>query len=309
MLEKIKSALFGLAVGDALGVPVEFRTRDYLKANPVENMIGHGTWNQPPGIWSDDSSLAFCLAESLTHGYDLKEIAFYFVQWKLNGFWSANNNRFDLGIATQYAIEKLISGISPERSGGTTEGDNGNGSLMRILPLVFYVKDLPHNETYDRVREVSSITHAHVRSVLSCFIFIDFAKHLLEGLNSIEAYQKMQNCVNEFVNEKRFDKSEIELFDRILKGNIQKERETRIHSDEYVIHTLEASLWCLLNTSNYADATLKAVNLGEDTDTLGCVTGGLAGLLHGFENIPAPWISQIARNNDIENLCKRLAFQ
>jgi ADP-ribosylglycohydrolase len=116
----------------------------------------------------------------------------------------------------------------------------------------------------------------------------------------------MQACVNEFITQMKFDKSELELFDRILKTNIQKEREARIYSDEYVIHSLEASIWCLLNTHNYVEAVLKAVNLGDDTDTLGCIAGGIAGLLHGFENIPPSWVNQIVRMKDIENLCERL---
>src|SRR5690349_21724346 len=125
MIDKIKGALFGFAVGDALGVPVEFKSRDYLKNSPVEGMIGYGTWNQPPGTWSDDSSLAFCLAESLTKGYNLDDIATNFIHWKQKGFWGAHNEVFDIGNTTYAAISRLSRGVKPILAGGMNEDDNG----------------------------------------------------------------------------------------------------------------------------------------------------------------------------------------
>lgn len=309
MIDKIKGALFGLAVGDALGVPVEFKSREYLKESPVKGITGFGCWNQPPGTWSDDSSLAFCLAESLTQGYSLDDIANSFCKWLQQGYWGAYHKVFDVGGATSHAIARLIRGESPLVSGGMFEKDNGNGSLMRILPLVFSVKELSIDDRYKRVKEVSSITHAHFRSVFSCFIYIEFAIHILQGKPIAEAYKSMQEDVTRFANEYEFNKDELQLFDRILNGNIKEVKESAIHSGGYVLHTLEASIWCLLNTDNYADAVLKAVNLGEDTDTTACVTGGIAGLLYGYAEVYNDWIQALARKNDIENLCTRLNEQ
>jgi ADP-ribosyl-[dinitrogen reductase] hydrolase len=133
--ETIESALLGLAVGDALGVPVEFKSRHTLSAVPVTEMIGFGTHSQPPGTWSDDSALAFCLAESLCKGYDLNDLARRFVNWCEWGYWAARNAEvFDIGNATRLAIRRLDLGISPVEAGGREEHSNGNGSLMRILP-------------------------------------------------------------------------------------------------------------------------------------------------------------------------------
>ncbi len=309
MINKIKGVLFGLAVGDALGVPVEFKSREYLKLFPIKGLTGNGTWNQPAGTWSDDSSLAFCLTESLTKGYNLDDIANNFCKWLQKGYWGAHHKVFDVGGATSQAIGRLIRGESPLVSGGIMDEDNGNGSLMRILPLLFSVNGLPIDDRYKRVREVSSITHAHFRSVFSCFIYIEFALHILNGKTAIESYRYMQDAVNVLVREYDFNKEELQLFDRILKGNIKDVKESGIHSGGYVIYTLEASIWCLLNTDNYADAVLKAVNLGEDTDTTACVTGGLAGLLYGYEEIYKAWIKEIARKDDIEDLCIRINEQ
>lgn len=309
MIEKIKGTLFGLAVGDALGVPVEFRSREELKIRPVNTMRGYGSWNQPPGTWSDDSSLAFCLAESLTKGYNLDDIAANFVKWMQHGYWGAHHKVFDIGGTTRLSIGRLTKGLSPLMSGADMEEDNGNGSLMRILPLLFFIKDLPIGERYEKTKEVSAITHAHFRSAFSCFIYLELALHLLNGFNIVDAYFKMKNDVLSFADQRGFNKYEIDKFKRILHTGINNETESAIHSSGYVLHTLEASIWCLLNTDNYAGAVLKAVNLGGDTDTTGCVTGGLAGLLYGYDDILNTWKETIVRKDDILNLCERLYNQ
>jgi len=306
MIDKIKGALFGLAVGDALGVPVEFKDREYLQRFPIKGITGYGSWNQPPGTWSDDSSLAFCLAESLTKDYDLDDIAQNFINWMRHGFWGAHHKVFDIGGATRFAIGRLTKGSSPLLSGGTLDDDNGNGSLMRIIPLIFYIKDLPINERYQKVKEVSSITHAHFRSVFSCFIYSEFALEILNGNTADIAYINMQQTIKSFATKNEFNPKELKLFSRILDNNIKDIKEDSVHSSGYVLHTLEASLWCILNTENYAEAVLKAVNLGGDTDTTGCVTGGIAGLLYGYDEILQVWINEIARKEDIDDLSNRL---
>ncbi|WP_313504589.1 ADP-ribosylglycohydrolase family protein [Kaistella carnis] len=303
----IKSALFGVAVGDVLGVPVEFKSRENILQNPVTDMIGYGTYNLPPGTFSDDSSMTFCLAEALTHDFDLNQIAQNFVKWYHENFWAARGEVFDIGIATREAINKIAQGKQPEFAGSTDASSNGNGSLMRILPLLFYIKDLPISERYEITKKVSSITHGHIRSVISCFYYLEFAREILLGKDKFEIYQKLQTEIPEFLNSLSIDQYEISFFDRLLKADISELAEHEISSSGYVLHSLEASIWCLLTTDNYRDATLKAVNLGEDTDTTSAITGGLAGLLYGFDTIPENWVEQLARNEDIEDLAERLA--
>lgn len=306
MINKIKGALFGLAVGDALGVPVEFKSREYLSTSPIDDMTGYGTWNQPPGTWSDDSSLAFCLAESLTKGYNLVDIAENFIKWKQEGFWGARNEVFDIGNATYAAISRLSRGITPVLAGGMNEEDNGNGSLMRILPLLFYTRNMTLEDRYEKVLEVSSLTHAHFRSVFACFIYLEFGLGILNKVKKENVYIDVQEKITAFADKQGFAAEEVQLFDRILKQKIYEQTESNIHSGGYVLQTLESSLWCLFNTNSYKDAVLKAVNLGADTDTTACVTGGLAGLLYGVDSIPQSWLNEIARKHDIMDLCKRL---
>lgn len=311
----IKSGLIGMAIGDALGVPVEFLRRDIIVKNPVIDMIGFWTHNQPAGTWSDDSSLAFCLAEMLCNEYDLKNLANRFINWKEHAYWTPHGQVFDIGIATSIAIQELNIGQIPVHAGGVHEHSNGNGSLMRILPIVFYIKDMDIDARFKHIKEVSSLTHGHIRSIFSCFIYIEFLIELLKGIDKMIAFQNMQKTVNKFWKERDIiSEEEINKFNRILCNPyndyeikpIYEFNDNEISSSGYVLHTLEASIWCLLKTDTYQEAVLKAVNLGEDTDTTGCVTGGLAGIYYGYDAIPNHWINQLARIDDISNLCKRL---
>ncbi|MBL7830236.1 MAG: ADP-ribosylglycohydrolase family protein [Saprospiraceae bacterium] len=306
ILKEVKAILFGVAVGDALGVPVEFKSRQAISKNPVTDMIGYGTHNLPAGTWSDDSSLTFCLAEALTQEFNLNNIGQNFVRWYQENYWTPHGNVFDIGIATREAISRLEDGEKPELAGGFEDSDNGNGSLMRILPLVFYLLDKPIKERFDITKKVSSITHGHFRSVIACFYYLEFALQILAGKDKFEIYQNLQTEISNHLTSLTINPAEIAIFDRLLKGKLAKLDEDEIQSSGYVLHTLEASIWCLLTTDNYKEAVLKAVNLGSDTDTTGAVTGGLAGLLYGLDNIPKRWITQLARKEDIENLAERL---
>ena len=298
----LKDILFGTCVGDALGVPVEFESRESLKQNPVLNMRYGGVHEQGRGVWSDDSSLSFCLAESILEGYDLHKLAAKFVDWKTKNYWTATGEVFDIGGTTQIAIAQLEQGKSPLESGGMEEFDNGNGSLMRILPLLVYIKDLPIEERFHYTKEVSSITHAHPRSVLACFYVLEFALLLLKAMPKVEAYNQLKVSFSAFVKKNNYFTDELTHFDRLLNGNIAECSEDEIKSGGYVIDTLEASMWCILTTTNYHDAVVKAVNLGEDTDTTAAVTGGLVGLLYGYASIPKTWIYCIANIDAINAL-------
>jgi ADP-ribosylglycohydrolase len=303
---QIKSVLFGVAVGDALGVPVEFKSRQDIKKNPVTDMIGYGTYNLPPGTFSDDSSLTFCLAEALTNEFDLNTIGQNFVKWRYNNYWTPRGNVFDIGYATRQAINRLVDGERPDLAGGFDVSSNGNGSLMRISPLLFYLLDKPINERYEITKQVSSITHGHIRSVIACFYYLEFSRQLIAKKDKFEIYKNLQTEITTHLTSLSINPTELAFFYRLLKKDIHELTEENIFSSGYVLHTLEASIWCLLTTDNYKDAVLKAVNLGEDTDTTGAVTGGLAGLLYGLDNIPENWIKQIAKHDDIEELAERL---
>ena len=312
-----RAALLGLAVGDALGVPVEFAPRTARKQDPVVGMRAYGTHHQPAGTWSDDSSLTFCLAETLARpgAPDLADFARRCINWLDSAYWTAHGNVFDVGIATADAIRQLRNGKSPLVSGGTAENSNGNGSLMRVLALCFHLLDQPIAERFRLTREVSGVTHAHPRSVLGCFIYLEIARQLVLGLSKDSAYATAIREVNSFLaSSDEVSETEIARFHRVL--HLTREpydtqllidcQESEISSSGYVVHTLEAALWCLLKHDTYAATVLAAVNLGDDTDTTGAVAGGLAGLAYGEAGIPAGWLAVLARRTDIEDLAERL---
>ena len=279
----VQDALLGVAVGDALGVPAEFVSRSLRDDNPITGMCEKGSHNQLAGTWSDDTSLTLCLAEMLCGPYNLKTLAGYFINWKEHGFYTARGYVFDIGIATSVAIHNLASCIDPTLAGGIDEYSNGNGSLMRILPLVFLIKDMPIEQRYKFTQEVSSLTHRHIRSVVACFIYLEYARLIINGYDKMTAYGLMQKNVLSFLSEGDVcPYEELSKFHRILEikvGNydlckLVDASVDDIYSSGYVINTLEASLWCILHSNGFSEAVIKAVNLGEDTDTTGAVTGG-----------------------------------
>lgn len=304
--EQIYGALFGVAIGDALGVPAEFKSRATLQQSPVKDYEGYKSHNQPPGTFSDDSSLTFCLAESLCNGFDLNDIGERFVRWYDSGYWTAGGNVFDIGMTTSRAISRLKKGVRADLAGDFEEGNNGNGSLMRILPLLFYIKGFDIEKRYELIKEVSSITHGHIRSVIACFYYLELALCLLNGADKQQAYTATAESVVRFIEEKKIVQSEIDLFAPLIAADITQQSIDSIPTFGYVMNTLKASMYCFMTTSNYKDAVLMAVNLGNDSDTTAAVTGGLAGLYYGHEAIPAHWRKSIRRGGNITDLCEKL---
>jgi len=314
-----RAALLGLAVGDALGVPVEFQPREARRFDPVTGMRAYGTHRQPAGTWSDDSSLTFCLAETLacpgglSAAPDLADFARRAVNWLDNGYWTAHNQRFDVGGATRAAIQSLKAGVAPSQAGPRSEFDNGNGALMRILPLVFHTtwqaEPLDLNAAWTLTEAVASVTHGHPRSSLGCFLYLLVARGLLRGLGPAEAYEQMRALATTWLATGETPAvGEAKYYQWwVLSGKLPEQPESNISSSGYVAHTLEAALWCLLRYPDYPSAVLAAVNLGDDTDTTGAVTGGLAGLAYGEASMPTEWLAALARRADIEELAARLA--
>lgn len=308
LIEKVKASFFGQAIGDALGVPVEFKSRDYLVDNPVIDYLGYLCWNQEPGTFSDDSSMMFCTAESLTNKYDIEDIGHNFVRWYKEGYWGAHNKVFDIGGTTRKSLNRIAEGELAEFSGEYFTDSNGNGSLMRILPLVFTLYNVSDvSMRYNQVKEVSSITHAHFRSVMSCFIFVEFGIQLLKGKDKSTAYLEMQRSVKNYISNNEFNTDEIKHFDRILENQIHNYSIDEIRSYGYVIDSIETSLWCFMNANSYSESVLNSVNLGGDTDTTAAINGGLAGIYYGWSSIPQKWKDGLVKKDDILDLAERFS--
>lgn len=294
--ERILGGLYGCLVGDALGVPVEFSSREARVVDPVLDMRGWGTWNQRPGTWSDDGALMLCSVEALHEGWNLERMGNLFVRWAETGHWTARGNVFDIGGTTLNAIERLSVGCPPELAGGDDESSNGNGSLMRILPVALRFAGASDADLAAKAMASSALTHRHLRSQLACAFLCLLVRRLLDGVARPTAYA--QTCAA-FSPLLALHPAEQPVFARLLTGQIDKMECGAITSGGYVIDTLEASIWCLLREESFAAATLAAVNLGGDTDTTGCVTGGLAGVVHGLHGIPNDWRAALPRAGEL----------
>ena len=258
----MRSCIYGLAVGDALGVPYEFRGRDTFECT---GMAGGGTHGQPAGTWSDDTSMALCICSSVKRlAYiDAADIADRFRRWLGHGDFTCGGRAFDVGVTCGRAISTGVPGKS--------YGECGNGSLMRTAPLAMLDPIEPRD-----IRAVSAITHAHPVAEWSCVALCDMLRTARDPGTHAKADLR-----------RRY-------------GYIASRPVGAVESDGYCGHTLEAALWCFLNTGSYADCVLEAVNLGGDTDTTAAVAGALAGVYYGFGAIPPEWVGRLRGKAVIE---------
>ena len=256
--------------------------------------------------------MTLCLVDNLIKGYDLNEIANNFVKWYRYGFMTPYGVAFDVGNTTRKAIYNIEAGVKVTEAGGASKYDNGNGSLMRILPLAFYLKyEKDSDKKFKTIHDVSSITHRHNISKIACSIYVEFAINLINGYSKEEAYEKMKKVILNYYKDDQYLEA-LKTLERVLQGNIGNEKLCNIKSSGYVVHTIEASLWCFFNNDNYKDTVLQAVNLGSDTDTTAAVVGGLAGIYYGLNDICEAWINNIVKGEMIKKLicefCNSIIF-
>lgn len=312
-LRKAKAVIVGHAVGDALGVPVESRSREYLEKNPVTDMTGFGVYPVPKGSWSDDTSMSLCALASIAEQSGKVGVMQNFERWLYNGEFTPTGVTFDAGRTCEAAIRAFIGGESVYGCGQNGEYSNGNGSLMRIHPFTLYAFKIFNKMTlnhFEFISEASALTHAHPRSRAACVLYSFILWELLEnpckqsvaaGLNNADrVYAHYSGGWGTHIDEY----NELPKFQRLFDG-IQTLDRNSIQSSAYVVDTLEAAIWCLLTTDSYKECVLKAVNLGRDTDTTAAVAGGLAGALYGYEAIPEEWRKTLLRREYIEELCEK----
>lgn len=312
------TGLLGLAVGDAVGVPAEFRMRSDLDADPVTDMVGYGTHDQPPGTWSDDTSLTLGLAESLIAGFDVVDQAQRLVAFVDEAHWTAHGRVFDIGVTTSTAVRRLRRMLIEERVDElfhlrtqAVEQDNGNGALMRIFPMYALLRARPLEQWLEPIWLHSALTHGHLRSALCCLLYLRVIHHLdLAGDDAagvrVDAVAAAQQDLRTVMAATPEGPDERYHLDRLLHVNLGTIDRRHIVGSGYVVQSLEAALWALLSGENYRDVVLRAVNLGGDTDTTACIAGGLAAIAFGVDDIPGPWLDQLVRAADIRELGRRL---
>ena len=305
----VQGMLVGLATGDALGVPVEFESRKLLQRDPVTGMRAFGSWDQPAGTWSDDTSLTIAAMESISRRgkIDYQDIMENFLRWYDRSEFTATGERFDIGNTTRSGIVRFSRRLLPPiKCGSTDKTSNGNGSLMRILPATLYLygtRGKIGGDELKAIHDFSAMTHGHIISCMACGIYSLIAAQILSGKTIAEAFKVGMNDAKTFYSEN----DAFGNFARLCAEDFAALPEDKISAAGYVVSTLEAALWCLLNTNDYKTLALKAINLGQDTDTTGAVAGGLAGIVYGVESIPQEWLDTLKRRDYLKKIAEDFA--
>ena len=308
------NGMMGVVVGDALGMPVQFANRAELKLNPVKTIEGYGTYNMPPGTWSDDSSMALATLDSIREndGVNYSDIMERFVKWLFFGEYTPAGKTFDQGNTCVEAIYNYVREKDYRTCGKTGEYANGNGALMRIMPACLYAYEKVLNEEWnvkqalECVHQISALTHNHRRSKIACGIYYFMIKNIIEGCGSL--LERLQNGIDDAVNFYHKDivnYVELAHYTRLFQLNeFAKSHEDTIKSSGYVVDSLEAAVWGLITTDTVEECLLKVVNLGGDSDTIGAIAGGLACLFYGYDAVPEEWRKQIIKEKEIIALCE-----
>lgn len=287
-MDRCRGTILGVAVGDALGLPYEGCRREKLKNSPVVDM--------KDGLWSDDTSLTLCLAQSLAEKgtLDLEDLGKKFCMWFQEGYLTPFGKVVGIGRTTRQAIVRILRGKDPKDAGSKGEKSNGNGSLMRISPIPLFFRDKGPEVILKMAHQASLVTHAHPRSLIACGIYSLVIYFILKGNKKEKAYRLSAEFSYNYYSRRSPFSEELYHYKRILSGRIAELSEREIRSSGYVVDTLEASLWCFLKEGSFEDTVLSAVNLGGDTDTIGAVTGALAGSYYGDGEIPKRWVDSLA---------------
>ena len=290
--DRYLGTMLGLACGDAVGTTVEFSPRGSFA--PVVDMVGRGPFGLLPGEWTDDTSMALCLADSLISkdGFDAHDQMTRYANWWKWGYLSSTGNCFDIGMTVRAALNAFL--ISGEPYCGSTDPDTaGNGSIMRLAPVVLFAyPDVEKVLSY--AASSSRTTHGAAEAIESCQLLAAILCRILDGCGKDKLLERLP-----FVPHQK-------KVAMIAKGKFIDKPESEIEGSGYCVASLEAALWCFFHTDNFTDAVLKAVNLGDDADTTGAVVGQIAGAYYGVEQIPFPWKEKLAMREDMEQMTRKL---
>ena len=302
MRDKYHGALLGLAIGDALGTTVEFKPSGTFP--PIMDIIGGGPFNLKPGEWTDDTSMALCLAESLVErrGFDAKDQMDRYCRWHEEGYLSSNGRCFDIGNTVSTALAKYRRTGNPF-SGPESPNTARNGSLMRLAPIPLFFAADP-KQAIDCAAESSRTTHGAKAAIDACRYFAGLMIGALQNRTKSQLIAPYFNPGNEpsFWHEQPLDPK----IAAIAAGSFKSKQPPCIRGSGYVVESLEAALWAFSRSDSFREGALLAVNLGDDADTTGAIYGQLAGALYGAEAIPADWKEKLAKRELVIDLANRL---
>jgi ADP-ribosylglycohydrolase len=302
-----EAIILGFAVGDALGVPFEFLEADEIQFKYGDEMVGEGTYYQPVGTFSDDTSMLCCTIEALIHDRSLKRMADNFLKWKNENFWTAHGEVFDIGNTTSVALTAYEKTGDLTGSITNNEYDCGNGSLMRILPLLPYTMKMEMDEKFEFIKSVSSITHGNIRTAIACFLYLELAQKIWEDRtgSKLIVYGHSMNKAEKFLKEKTETKDEMVHFELIFSNFAQKIPVDQISNSGYVVDSLLLCFHCYMRYNRYEMRVWYAISFGGDTDTNAALTGALSTLVYGTREIPERWLNKLVKKDEFYDLAKR----
>lgn len=286
LLDRARGALLGLALGDTLGVPLEFCARDSRTVTDIE---GGGPFNLAPGFWTDDTSMACCLAYSLIKkgGFNAEHQMQSYCKWYLYGAYSSTGTCFDIGVATRAGLEEFLNTGQPY-AGSDDPRSAGNGSLMRLAPIPIFYADA-FEECVEHAASSSRTTHQAPEAIDACKYYAALIFGALNGVPKEILLDGLYSPIEGYWQRQALSPAILE----IAQGSYKTKERHQIHSSGYVVHTMEAALWALHRNTNFRDGVLEAVNLGDDSDTVGAVYGQLAGAVYGETGLPIDWITRM----------------
>lgn len=300
LIERYRGSLLGLAVGDALGAPIEFRQPGSF--TPIDDMVGGGSFDVMPGQWTDDTSMALCLADSLIEqkGFDPVNQLQKYVRWLREGYLSSIDRCFDIGNTTLDALMRFEK-TQEAYCGSTDPRSAGNGSIMRLAPVPLFYAKRPL-EAIEKSGESSRTTHGVRAAVDACRYFGALIVGAVNGVSKEELLSERYSPIPGYWEEHPL----VEEIDEIARGSFKHRQPPEILGSGYVVKSLEAALWAFYHGNSFREACLLAVNLGMDADTTGAVCGQLAGAFYGEMEIPDSWRSQLFRSHLIESISDKL---
>ncbi len=307
------NGIIGLAVADALGSPGQFLSRDELRKNPITEMVYCDIYDKPAGAWTDDTSMTLCMLDSIrTLGeVDAEDIMDAFVDWMFEDCYTPTGEAFDEGNTCVYAIERYRNTHDVDTCGKTGERANGNGSLMRTLPVCLYYAEKTQTgeatveQAVRDIHKLSALTHNHIRACMACGLYFFSVREMIYGEGSLnERLQRGMDQGFAYYGKNIANLVELAHYGRLRDlSEFAKLPDAKIKSSGYVVAALEAAIWSLITTGSYRNCILRAVNLGDDTDTVGAIAGGLAGLYYGYDAIPEEWRDALIKREWIEEMC------
>ena len=309
-MKNLKASLYGYVVGDAVGFPLKDKKRKDLLKKPVNEMLSLDGYHDI-GYWSINSSFVIATLDSIVENE--KRINYSDIMRKYiecthtNKYLSGNKVSKEVDEVITNALNEFKEDKSPTECGSKKYEDNNNKSLSRMLPIVLYCyyRNVEDDDIYNLVKKYSSLTHSHQLSVMACFIYTKFMLAIIKGKDKITAYNIIK-CID---YEKYFRKETISEFTRIINNSLYELKIDEIQSTSNVVDTLETVFWVILNTNNYQQAIVGAINLGGDSNTIGGLVGSIAGILYGVDSIPSKWIDSLKKKDLINNIVLNLVMQ